>query len=114
MTAGRVVACIVGAMAVVSLLSGCGESSSDMPSKKPTTAVKRSSAVGEDLQNAIQWAVKSGLGYSVRDAESKGRFIDLKSPNQYKVCLERSVPELKAIMFYVVPVSTECPPKVGS
>ncbi|GAA2335394.1 hypothetical protein SVIO_068630 [Streptomyces violaceusniger] len=72
------------------------------------------SAVGEDLQKAIQWAVRSGLGYSVRGAENKGRFIDLKSPNQYEVCLERSVPELKAIMFYVVPVSTECPPKVGS
>ncbi|MFE2444922.1 hypothetical protein ACFXDF_23225 [Streptomyces sp. NPDC059426] len=113
-TAGKVAACIAGVMAVVSILSACDGPGSDVAPNKPKSAVKRNPAVGEDLRKAIQGAIRSGLGYSVRDAENKGRFSDMKSPNQYEVCFERSVPELQAVMFYVVPMSTECPPKVGT
>lgn len=113
MTVGKVVACVGGAMAVVLFLSACGGSSSKAPSKKRTTVGKRDPAVGEDLQKAIQGAVKSGLGYSIRNAKSGGRSIDMKSLDQYEVCFERSVPKMQAVMFYVVPVLEDCPQKVG-
>ncbi|GAA0555277.1 hypothetical protein GCM10010390_66720 [Streptomyces mordarskii] len=112
-TVGKVVACVGGAMAVVLFLSACGGSSSKAPSKKRTTVGKRDPAVGEDLQKAIQGAVKSGLGYSIRNAKSGGRSIDMKSLDQYEVCFERSVPKMQAVMFYVVPVLEDCPQKVG-
>ncbi|WP_250288500.1 PASTA domain-containing protein [Streptomyces atroolivaceus] len=62
----------------------------------------------------VDEVTSAGLGLSVRDATSLGRYIPPEMARAYAVCFTEDKPEYAAIDLFVVPSAESCPAKRGA
>ncbi|MFJ6650514.1 PASTA domain-containing protein [Streptomyces sp. NPDC091290] len=100
----------VTALTILLAATACGEQGSGSASAERETPVR---SVNGRLDTAIKATADQGKGFSLKDATSLGRFVNLAHAKDFKVCFEKERPELSAVDIFAVPRSERCPLQLG-